>query len=1205
MKKFYIVLIGLLIGFGVGVDLFGQTTVYYQENFTGMTKDNMLTTGWDISNVNGSGGGQLNGRVDLANDELHILAGGWYCAPGLTNVDVSNYDDFVISFRYKSPKPLTHSSDELNVYLGEEYVGWNNIGYQQLLLQSGNDNTYKYASIKLDSWPSSDMQLCFFVKDNGGDGVYIDDIQIKGVTANNPPVVNINASSRMVFEEDIVQLFDVSTEAPTSWEWDILSKEEGVDYNYVDNTSKYSQNPKIEFLLEGIYDIGLTASNAHGTNSRNFVQYITVSCPAKSENIEMGHIKSVSIGSKGYSSANPKTDYTSYADDPAFLSLGNSFNVSLQTSSFEKKQNSDPNSLEGIGNSYWWDSEQEGTSRNVKVWFDWNRDGFFEEDPRLLPLGEASSGNTYWYEGTVSVDLPEFVTPGKVNARIKLANRVEDVEYACGNVGVGEVEDFAINFYSGSVSNLLGNAFEFNGGYAETENPVLTDEIAFAIEGWFKISQVTGNHGFIGQSDAFSLGIKSGELVFEMANMEFVSIPWNYTGQWVHLAATADATGNLTLYVNGNVVNSVVAQNAQYWNGASNSNLRFAQGVYSSDNGFIGQMDEIRIWSEVPDAATIANNMYSSISVDEATGLPSGLLAYYQFNDVQISESLKDWKGNNHATHYDAFSDAYVISGVPFIWTGATDGLTYTFPGNWSWGENEIPFSANKAILTNNVNVELPPFSNYRVGSLELQQGAQFTISDNSSLNILDSLILRNTYDQLSTFMDIGDVIIPEGKTRIQLTVPKNYYWYLSSPLANARAKWFGNLNNDPNAEDWVFVLRESGGKNKWLRVVGDIALNPLEGVSTWYYNQDKQLDYSGTLNKGNISFTYGQPDYYLLGNPYATSIDWDILEAENRDGLDFAQTMWFRVSRTGFDGETYRTWQTYNTFFSAIDPEELGYSIENESYIAPYQTVWIKADVSNATFTVSENSKVKHTGALPLKSAGSSNNSKMDVLRIKAVNDKTVDGAVIFFNNAGDPGRDSFDSDKRFNDSKAIPELYTMLNSTPLAINSLPQLSGTAYSIPLSVRNRIEGEVKLSVDVREFTDAYDVVLEDKELSSWINMRDVSEYAYNPRIMGDDHDRFVLHLSKVQKVPTDIEESVDDALNIQIIGKKDYAAVRISPELLQSSEAVIHVLDVNGRQITNKNTRDTETEIALPSENGVYVVHVNAGGTVKTQKVVR
>lgn len=389
------------------------------------------------------------------------------------------------------------------------------------------------------------------------------------------------------------------------------------------------------------------------------------------------------------------------------------------------------------------------------------------------------------------------------------------------------------------------------------------------------------------------------------------------------------------------------------------------------------------------------------------------------------------------------------------------------------------------------------------------------------------------------------------------------------------------------------------------MRVVGDITLNPLEGVSTWYYDEEKQLDYTGELNSGDVSATYGQPDFYLLGNPYATSIDWDVLEQENRDGLKFSQTMWFRVTRKGFDGETYRTWQTYNTFFSAIDPEVLGYSKENESFIAPYQTVWIKAEKSDATFTVSENSKVKAKGSLPLKSASSSEQSEMNVLRIKAKNDKIVDGAVIFFNNNGATGYDSFDGDKRFNDSKAFPELYTRIDDKPLAINSLPSLSASNYSIPLSVRNRIEGEVKLSVDLNEFSNNYQVVLEDKETGSWINLGDVEEYVYTPRQMGDDHDRFVLHLSKVQSVATAIEEETKNDDSVTILGQKEDVLVRISPELLYSSDATIELLDMSGRMLDTVKTRSSETEVSLPAFHGVYVVRVIAEGTVKTEKFAR
>lgn len=1066
----------------------------------------------------------------------------------------------------------------MNIGLVEDINEWGNVQGLDLdiaTLQAENEWQNYVITLTQDDWDVSSLRLKInFTSTNNQARGYFDDIKVTSHTATSEPVAAFTSDVRYIKEGGQVSFFDLSSEAPNSFKWEF---DPSGNITFLENTSPNSANPVVKFDESGLYSVTLTVDNGIGSNTISIDRYIIVNCPAEAQDWYNGHISEVQIGDN-FVNPSENTNYSNFTNIVPEISINNDSSVFIQVSG--------DNVAWAKKNSSW------GTT-HMTVWLDWNNDGVFEEAGHALTItgteGKPIGGKT--------VSLPEGFKSGLVGMRIKLAHQEQDVLYACGNVAYGEVEDYLMNFVSEEVSEDAGNQLNFYGAKAATDNPVLADPVQFTIEGWIKMSYNGGLMGIFGQIGDAMVFVENNELVFMVESDDRVSTPWLYNGQWIHVAGVANST-DMSLLVNGEVVASEpITTGSQF----SNPNASFAIGgdVTTGDDPFIGSMDELRVWDIARTQEEIQNNMFSTV-----TGEPVNLISYFQFNEGIIGNNLKNISNiNNSANLIGVTAESFVVSSVPYLWVGTAGDFDFNTIDNWSWGTLESPWSSNRAIIPENEVVNVNSIS--KIGSLEIKPGAQFTISENASLTILDSLILKNTYDQLITFMDLGDVIVPEGRTRIQLTVPKDYYWYLSSPLANARAEWFGNLNNDPNAEDWVFVLRESGGKNKWLRVVGDIALNPLEGVSTWYYNQDKQLDYSGTLNKGNISFTYGQPDYYLLGNPYATSIDWDILEAENRDGLDFAQTMWFRVSRTGFDGETYRTWQTYNTFFSAIDPEELGYSIENESYIAPYQTVWIKADVSNATFTVSENSKVKHTGALPLKSAGSSNNSEMDVLRIKAVNDKTVDGAVIFFNNAGDPGRDSFDSDKRFNDSKAIPELYTMLNSTPLAINSLPQLSGTAYSIPLSVRNRIEGEVKLSVDVREFTDAYDVVLEDKELSSWINMRDVSEYAYNPRIMGDDHDRFVLHLSKVQKVPTDIEESVDDALNIQIIGKKDYAAVRISPELLQSSEAVIHVLDVNGRQITNKNTRDTETEIALPSENGVYVVRVNAGGTVKTQKVIR
>jgi hypothetical protein len=216
------------------------------------------------------------------------------------------------------------------------------------------------------------------------------------------------------------------------------------------------------------------------------------------------------------------------------------------------------------------------------------------------------------------------------------------------------------------------------------------------------------------------------------------------------------------------------------------------------------------------------------------------------------------------------------------------------------------------------------------------------------------------------------------------------------------------------------------------------------------------------------------------------------------------------------------------------------------------------------------------------------------------------IDGTVIYFNETFAEGVGDEDSEKQFNSSENVPEIYTRINSSAYAINGLPALTGSEYLIPISVRNRVEGEVTMKVDLDHFSASYEVYLEDKATGSWTNLKEVNEYVYTPAQMGDDHDRFVLHFEKIAEVPTSVEEpEQNDITGIEIIGQKGFVVVRIGQELLQTSDATIEVMDINGRLMNSVNTNEPETEVDLPDNSGVFVIRVNAGGVVETGKVVR
>ncbi|WP_010662751.1 T9SS type A sorting domain-containing protein [Marinilabilia salmonicolor] len=543
------------------------------------------------------------------------------------------------------------------------------------------------------------------------------------------------------------------------------------------------------------------------------------------------------------------------------------------------------------------------------------------------------------------------------------------------------------------------------------------------------------------------------------------------------------------------------------------------------------------------------------------------------------------------------------------LWMGSADA-DWNNPVNWC--ANVVPSTGDITISGNSVHApEIT--SDMNLTWLTIEENANLVVKPGVMLEVTGDVVNDGKITLESDADALAALYLPELPTKagignVVMNMPKNYYWYIGSPLRSevdgkAKASWFGDLNNDPNSIDWVFVLRYKNGRNQWLRVVGDIDLNEMEGVSTWYY-QNKVLDYEGEINVGELSRTFAEIDHHLFANPYPTAIDWEDPSGWGRS--DFGNTMWNRVT---FGGE--RTWQTYNNGGDddpgvyALPPEAFGQTEENVSYIPPYQTVWIKAEKENSTLTVSPETRVKDN-SVGLKSAGSGGSQEVNIIRLKISNSKALDGTVIYFsdNFMDEKGRE--DSEKRFNDSKNIPEIYTRIGGNAFSINGKFLLTEPAYSLPVSVRTRIIEETKISVNLSRFEANYDVFLEDKETGAWVNMKEYPEYVFMPIHQGHEHNRFVLHLEKTQEIPTNLNDSDEfNTGDISIIGRSEYALVKISSDLLQSSGALIEVLDMNGRLMDRITTNETESEIDLPDNSGVYVVRVKTGGTIKTEKVVR
>ena len=93
------------------------------------------------------------------------------------------------------------------------------------------------------------------------------------------PVADFSADDTTSAIGQTVTFTDLSTNNPTSWAWTIGGTE-NTDYKYVDSTTSASQNPHVQFLVSGTYDVTLVATNAGGSDTKHETDFITVTASA-------------------------------------------------------------------------------------------------------------------------------------------------------------------------------------------------------------------------------------------------------------------------------------------------------------------------------------------------------------------------------------------------------------------------------------------------------------------------------------------------------------------------------------------------------------------------------------------------------------------------------------------------------------------------------------------------------------------------------------------------------------------------------------------------------------------------------------------------------------------------------------------------------------------------------------------------------------
>ena len=235
-------------------------------------------------------------------------------------------------------------------------------------------------------------------------------------SCNFPPEAAFVSDKNNIIPGESVQFTDNSLNDPTSWSWTF---EGGTPETSTD------QNPSIAFNSVGSYSVSLKATNAQGTDSLGFENYIIATDPTYCESSSSECDESISRVQLNTidksSSCNLYEDFTTISTS---LSVGGSYNIE-------------------VTNPTHYDEDQVG------CWIDWNQDKDFEDEGEEISMSYSSGS------GTGIVQVPIHALAGETRMRVSLV--YNSTPQPCGSSNYGEVEDYTINVVSGESYEVTFN----------------------------------------------------------------------------------------------------------------------------------------------------------------------------------------------------------------------------------------------------------------------------------------------------------------------------------------------------------------------------------------------------------------------------------------------------------------------------------------------------------------------------------------------------------------------------------------------------------------------------------------------------------------------------------------------------------------------------------------------------------------------------
>jgi hypothetical protein len=535
------------------------------------------------------------------------------------------------------------------------------------------------------------------------------------------------------------------------------------------------------------------------------------------------------------------------------------------------------------------------------------------------------------------------------------------------------------------------------------------------------------------------------------------------------------------------------------------------------------------------------------------------------FFDKDLSLQTESWGATATTTEEMKIQTTFTSAGWDFTSTWAidasrNDGYPYldwqSFPPtditwdgsastDWNtadnWDLGTVPTFDHNVIIPSGLtnNPIIANGTGASCNDLAINSGSSLTVNPGGSL-ITNGTITNN------------------GTVNIKQSLTEDGHWHFISMPDNATT---ANTFLHMYLQEWI----EGDGDDKgWQDIVDpETALNPVQGYSLWVPAGAKMdFTYTGTPNTGDQSIAVtatgtGENKWMnFVGNPYPSYLDWNEISGYG--------------TKYTWNGTAYQTRTEAGTG-------------DGSQHVAPMEGFFIYKDVG-----VSDNFSLHNAMRTHLPSTKKDGDAMLQNGLVLAASNGDYEDELwcVFDDETSESFELKYDAWKLKSSTEGLSQLWSVSPDGKMAVDVRPETE----TIQMGFTNDEAGFY--SIGIKEIADITEVYLEDTKTGKFHNlMNDKYEFSWNPEL--DNENRFILHFKAVGIDENQISES-----NILIYAANQQVVIK------GAEQGDVIISDIFGRVVLQQEiSGGGTTNIPLNVETGIYLVTVQNGKEIKTEKV--